>query len=295
VDLPTPTGFIIGRWYVADQADVSAVNALQQKVTMTPLSKYGTSYTPPKVPVVAAKDYSGQLGFFEQLGDTLAINGAPAADDGLLGLLGTIGLSVDHGFDASGLSDDEKKALVQAAKDGEEMLAAASAGLGTEVNGWQLAPVLDAYFGTDYMTRAAIGYQAMFENTPIEAYYPSVFNDVDGKVLDGSKGNYTMRFEKGKTPPVGAFWSTSMYDAKKRLMVANPIDRYKIGSADNLTVADDGSTTLYIQAESPGKEHEGNWLPAPKEPFYMLFRMYLPDIEILNGQYDLPGVNLATS
>ena len=295
VGSPTPTGFIIGRWYVADQADVSAVNALQQKVTMTPLGKYGTSYTPPKVPVVAAKDYSGQLGFFEQLGDTLAINGAPTADDGLLGLLGTIGLSVDHGFDASGLSDDEKKALGQAAKDGEEMLAAASAGLGTEVNGWQLAPVLDAYFGTDYMTRAAIGYQAMFENTPIEAYYPSVFNDVDGKVLDGSKGNYTMRFEKGKTPPVGAFWSTSMYDAKKRLMVANPIDRYKIGSADNLTVADDGSTTLYIQAESPGKEHEGNWLPAPKEPFYMLFRMYLPDIEILNGQYDLPGVKLATS
>ena len=293
--LPTPTGFIIGRWYVADQVDVSAVNALQQKVTMTPLGKYGTSYTPPKVPVVAAKDYSGQLGFFEQLGDTLAINGAPAADDGLLGLLGTIGLSVDHGFDASGLSDDEKKALVQAAKDGEEMLAAASAGLGTEVNGWQLAPVLDAYFGTDYMTRAAIGYQAMFENTPIEAYYPSVFNDVDGKVLDGSKGNYTMRFEKGKTPPVGAFWSTSMYDAKRRLMVVNPIDRYKIGSADNLTVADDGSTTLYIQAESPGKEREGNWLPAPKEPFYMLFRMYLPDIQILNGQYDLPGVKLATS
>jgi len=295
VDLPTPTGFIIGRWYVADQADASAVNALQQKVTMTPLSKYGTSYTTPKVPVVAAKDYSGELGFFEQLGDTLAINGAPTADDGLLGLLGTIGLSVDYGFDASGLSDDEKKALVRAAKDGEAMLVAASAGLGTEVNGWQLAPVLDEYFGTDYMTRAAIGYQAMFENTPIEAYYPSVFNDLDGNVLDGSKGNYTMRFEKGKTPPVGAFWSTSMYDAKKRLMVANPINRYKIGSADNLAVADDGSTTLYIQAESPGKEHEGNWLPAPKEPFYMLFRMYLPDIEILNGQYHLPGVKRATS
>jgi hypothetical protein len=31
-------------------------------------------------------------------------------------------------------------------------------------------------------------------------------------------------------------------------------------------------------------------LPAPKEPFYMLLRMYLPDIEILNGQYKIPGV-----
>jgi hypothetical protein len=295
VDCPNPTGFIIGRWFVADESDVPAVNKLQRKVTMTPLSKYATSYTAPKVPVVAAKDYSGDLSFFDQLGDTLAINGAPAADDGLLGLLGTIGLSVDHGFDASALSDDDKQALARAATDGEAVLAAASAGLGTEVNGWQLAPVLDDYFGTDYMTRGAIGYQAMFENTPIEAYYPSVFVDLDGNALDGSKGNYTMRFEKGKPPPVGAFWSTSMYDAAKRLMVDNSINRYKIGSADNLAVADDGSTTLYIQAESPGKEHEGNWLPAPKEPFYMLFRMYLPDIEILNGQYHLPGIKHSTS
>jgi hypothetical protein len=31
-------------------------------------------------------------------------------------------------------------------------------------------------------------------------------------------------------------------------------------------------------------------LSHPKEPFYMLFRMYLPDIEVLNGQYVLAGV-----
>ena len=42
-----------------------------------------------------------------------------------------------------------------------------------------------------------------------------VFTDLNGKILDASKGNYTMTFAKGKTPPVGAFWSTSMYDAKK--------------------------------------------------------------------------------
>jgi hypothetical protein len=29
----------------------------------------------------------------------------------------------------------------------------------------------------------------------------------------------------------------------------------------------------------PGKDKESNWLPAPKEPFYMLLRMYLPNIE----------------
>ena len=170
------------------------------------------------------------------------------------------------------------------------MLAAKSASMGKDVNGWQLSPVLDEYFGNDYLFRAAIGYQAMFVNTPIEAYYPGVFKDTSGKTLDGSTGKYTMTFAKGKTPPVGAFWSTTMYDANKRLMTENSINRYKIGSADNLKAGADGSTTIYIQNESPGKDKESNWLPAPKEPFYMLFRMYQPDIEVLNGQYKLPGV-----
>ena len=290
VDCPTPTGFIIGRWFVASEKDVAAVNVIQKKVTMTPLSSYGKAYTPPRVPVVPAKKYTGDLAFFEQLGDTLVLNGAPAADDGLLGLLKNIGLTVDHGFDPSGLSDGEKKALAQAITEGDAMLAAKSASMGKEVNGWQLSPVLDEYFGNDYLFRAAIGYQAMFVNTPIEAYYPGVFKDTDGKTLDGSTGEYILTFAKGKTPPVGAFWSTTMYDAKKRLMTENLINRYKIGSADNLKANADGSTTIYIQADSPGKDKESNWLPAPKEPFYMLFRMYQPDIEILNGQYELPGV-----
>lgn len=290
VDCPTPTGFIIGRWFVKDEKDVAAVNALQKQVTMTPLSSYGNQYTPPKVKVVPAKKYSGDLAFFEQLGDTLVINGAPASDAGLLGLLKNIGLTVDHGFDASGLSDGEKTALAQAATDGNAMLAAKSSSMGKEVNGWQLSPVLDEYFGDNYLFRAAIGYQAMFVNTPIEAYYPGVFVDASGKTLDGSTGKYTMTFAKGKTPPVNAFWSTTMYDAKKRLMTENSINRYKIGSADNLKTNTDGSTTLYIQNESPGKDKESNWLPAPSEPFYMLFRMYLPDIEVLNGQYELPSV-----
>jgi len=294
IDSPTPTGFIPGRIFVASDKDVAAVNVLQKQVTMTPLSSYGKEYTPPKVPVVPAKKYTGDLAFFEQFGDTLTINGAPAADAGLLGLLKNIGLSIDHGFDPSALSDGEKKSLAQAVVDGEAMLAAKAATMGKEVNGWQLAPVLDEYFGTSYLFRAAIGYQAMFVNTPTEAYYPSAFKDVDGKALEGSSGKYTITFPKGQTPPVGAFWSITMYDAKKRLMVENSLNRYKIGSADNLKAASDGSTTLYIQADSPGKDKESNWLPAPKAGFYLLMRMYLPDIEALNGQYEIPGVKKIT-
>lgn len=290
IDSPTPTHFIIGRIFVADLKDVPAVNKLQKQVTMTPLSSYGKKYTPPKVKVVPAKKYTGDLAFFEQLGDTLVINGAPAIDAGLLGLLKNIGLTTDRGFDPSALKDGEKKSLAQAVKDGEAMLAAKSAAMGKDVNGWQLSPVLDNYFGDSYLFRAAIGYQAMFVNTPVEAYYPAVFKDAAGKVLDGSAGKYTITFPKGKTPPVGAFWSLTMYDAKKRLLVKNSLNRYKIGSADKLKPEKDGSTVIYIQADSPGKDKEGNWLPAAKAPFYMLLRMYLPKIEVLNGQYEIPAV-----
>ena len=290
VDCPTPTGFIIGRWFVASEQDVATVNDLQRKVTMTPLSKYGATYVPPRVQVVAAKKYTGDLAFFQQLGDTLLINGAPDQDAGMLGMLKNMGLTVNHGFDPSGLSAAEKKSLAQAITDGEAMLAVKSAGMGKDVNGWQLSPVLDEYFGVAYLFRAAIGYQAMFVNTPIEAYYPSVFKDTDGKALDGSSGKYTITFPRGKTPPVGAFWSVTMYDAKTRLMVENSINRYKIGSANGLKTSTDGSTTIYIQADSPGKDKDSNWLPAPNEPFYMLMRMYMPEIEILNGQYEIPGV-----
>jgi len=165
--------------------------------------------------------------------------------------------------------------------------------MGTEVNGWQLSPVLDEYFGDSYLFRAAVGYQAMFVNTPVEAYYPAVYSDASGASLDGSTQAYTITFPKGGSPPVGAFWSVTMYDAKKRLMVENSINRYKIGSADSLRTAEDGSVVIYIQADSPGGDKESNWLPAPKEPFYMLLRMYLPDIEVLNGQYQIPAVEQA--
>ena len=56
----------------------------------------------------------------------------------------------------------------------------------------------------------------------------------------------------------------------------NPINRYLINSQmePDLIRAADGGITLYIQHESPGKDKEPNWLPAPKGPFFMVLREY---------------------
>ena len=72
---------------------------------------------------------------------------------------------------------------------------------------------------------------------------------------------------------------------------ANPINRYAIGDRDKLAVGSDGSITLYIQRDSPGKGKENNWLPAPKEgPFTMNLRLYWPKSAALDGTWQPPAL-----
>ena len=73
--------------------------------------------------------------------------------------------------------------------------------------------------------------------------------------------------------------------------VDNPLDRYAIGDRmPDLQYNEDGSLTIYIQHESPGADKESNWLPAPKEGFYVILRVYLPHEEVLNLKYKLPPI-----
>ncbi len=50
---------------------------------------------------------------------------------------------------------------------------------------------------------------------------------------------------------------------------------------------------LYLQAESPGKDKEANWLPAPKGKFAPVLRIYSPTAtppSILDGSWTPPPV-----
>ena len=122
-----------------------------------------------------------------------------------------------------------------------------------------------------------------------EAIYPSYYVDSENEPLNGAN-KYTLRFEPGQLPPVDAFWSLTMYELPASLLAENPLNRYLLNSPmmDDFVFDKDGGLTLYFQNESPGKEKEPNWLPAPKGPFSVVMRLYLPKPETLSGEWVRP-------
>lgn len=146
-------------------------------------------------------------------------------------------------------------------------------------------------YGDDYLFRAAVAWKFIYTNSPEEALYPIAETDADGEPLTGAK-TYALHFPAGQLPPVNAFWSITLYESASRLMADNPIDRYSIGDRTaGLRYNADGSLTLRIQHESPGGEHESNWLPAPEGRFYLNVRAYMPQQSMLEGVYRLPAVH----
>jgi hypothetical protein len=146
----------------------------------------------------------------------------------------------------------------------------------------------------NWMYRMAAVVLGTYGNSAVEAFYPLLQRDSDGNALSGAN-NYTLTFPKDQLPPVNAFWSVTMYDLPQSLLVENPINRYLINSPmlPDLKTNSDGSLTIYIQHDSPGKEKGPNWLPAPEGPFWMAMRLYWPKKEALSGTWKAQRLNLS--
>ncbi len=143
----------------------------------------------------------------------------------------------------------------------------------------------------DYFNRALGVFVGLFGNVKKVSVYFAVPKDDKGEFFDGSKHNYSITFTADQIPPAKNFWSWTMYKLPQRWLVDNPIDRYSIGSATpSLQKAADGSITIKFQAKSPGKGDEGNWLPAPEGPFWLVLRTYGPGQTILDKTWKVPPV-----
>jgi hypothetical protein len=147
-----------------------------------------------------------------------------------------------------------------------------------------------AYLKNHYLYRMLGAVDGIYGNSKEEALYPAYVIDAEGKPLNAANNSYSLRFAPGQLPPVNAFWSLTMYEMPSRMLVANPLNRYLINSPllPNLQRDADGGLTLLIQHESPGKNKESNWLPAPNGPFFMALRLYWPKPGASDGTWTKP-------
>jgi hypothetical protein len=182
----------------------------------------------------------------------------------------------------------EPRALETAPPDGQKLMAWKVPTLARVVNAWSMNTDTMGVYGNYYLKRAIIAQLGPGANLPEDAIYPINLGDESGKPLDGAN-KYTITFDKGATPPVNAFWSITLYD-QEGFQVANALNRFAVSSWMPFKYNADGSLDLYFQNESPGKDKEANWLPAPKGPFNLTMRLYAPKSEALTGKWNPPPI-----
>ena len=286
--------FAFYRTQLFDPGDIDNVKRVQAGYKVQTLSAFaGTS--PKTVPAIdfikpiSREAQKTSLEFFNILNFVLHDCPTHPSEVDLMARFAKIGVGAGKDLEVSKLSPEVKQAM-------QTGIADAWTDFGGVLKQFNEGKVTSGdVFGTraemknNYLYRMAAAVLGIYGNSKQEAIYPMYGVDSDGQKLSGAN-SYTLRFANGELPPVHAFWSLTMYRMPESLLVANPIDRYLINSPmlPELKKDSDGGLTLYIQNESPGKDKESNWLPAPKGPFVMYMRLYWPKEEALDGRWAAP-------
>lgn len=295
---PTNMVWILGRTYcTGTPEDYRACHDIMDKYQLTPLSAYGKPYTPSAGQVDPTIDMKtavreqvhrmDAVSYFKLLATLMKDNPPSAADAPMVEKLAKIGLVPGQDFDPAKLPEAAAQSIPKAAQ--AKIMGHFKQG-GTNLNGWIFTTKAGVY-GTDYLQRAFITAIGLGANRPQDAVYPTSEVDAEGIPYSGSN-KYVVHFAKGQTPPADAFWSITMYNAEY-FFVDNPLNKYTVSPRNDLKYNDDGSLDLYIQNESPGKDKEANWLPAPKDKFILMMRLYWPKEtkpSIIDGTWNPPGV-----
>ena len=255
--------WLLGRIYcTGTPEDYAAVHKLQDEFKLVPLSSYGKAYTPPagivdpsidmKTAVREQVSKMDAVTYFTLLCKLMKDNPPAAADAPELAKFARIGIVPGQDFDASKLKADFLKRVPEVAFD-RIMIQFKINKAVKNINGFVFTTKTGIY-DTDYLMRAFITAIGLGANRPQDAVYPTSTKDGSDKLYNGAN-NYVMRFAKGQLPPVQGFWSLTMYNSDY-FFVDNPINRYSISARGNLKANPDGSTDLYIQKDSPGKDKE---------------------------------------
>lgn len=164
-------------------------------------------------------------------------------------------------------------------------------------SGWEyvlsgMDPRIDLETYSMYNERAAYTYEATSTSvgmiSKIEGKgsgYLGSYYDSDGNALMGAN-SYTLHLEPNV--PVADFWSVTVYDIEKRVVIKNEVAKADLSSrTEGLQTNDDGSFDLYFGPKAPdGKE--SNWIQTnPGESWFAYFRVYGPTKPFFEESYQM--------
>ncbi|WSH73075.1 DUF1254 domain-containing protein [Rhizobium leguminosarum] len=276
--------------------DIDNVKKIQAGYKAEPLSAFLGQTAPAAAPAVdfiktlTPEEEKTSPEFFNILNFILQYCPTDPSEIELMARFAKIGVGAGKTIDFDKLSPEMKAAFEQGMADAwKELATLEKQKIDTgEVTSGDVFGTRE-YLKNNYLYRMAGAVLGIGGNSKQEAMYPVYAVDADGKKLDGAN-RYALRFAPGQLPPVNAFWSLTMYELPQSLLVANPINRYLLNSPmlPQFVKDADGGLTFYVQNESPGKDKEANWLPAPKGPFIAFMRLYWPKEEALEGKWKHP-------
>lgn len=284
---PTELLLVLARTQLFDDADLPNVMAIQNGLEVTPLSAFVGAEPPPAAPVLDPVDPLDPRGepttrFFDVLEWMLSLMPVLGDDRPIRGRLAQAGIVPGRPVGVRGRED--------------VVLAAMRAGMSDVVARARTVRSSAELFGTrqhfagDHLSRACGAFLGILGNAAEEFLGVGWQADADSNPFDGSR-RYEIRFAPGGLPPVGAFWSITVYTAD-RFLYANELDRYVVNSLSlpSLAPDEDGGVTIHVQHVSPGRNREANWLPCPDGPFGLTLRTYLPGEAIRSGAWTAPPV-----
>lgn len=296
-EVKTNVVFLPGRSMVKGIDDAKQfANTVQDQYTITPLSRWGKGAPNPnrdseKNPLQAdpSKNYSlilskmSPLEYFTLLNDLLKKNPPYDYDKPVLEQFASVGVGPGQIFDTTWMSTSLKDSLVKFMKTdaAEAARIFAERGVTPETAKWT------SRFGTNYYERYLQLFGGLGGNLNEDAMYFWVKKDQNNAVLNGNN-RYVIHLEKAQIPPTKAFWSLTLYNKDFLLPMGLPMNRHVRNSSSGMKMNPDGSLDIYLQADSPGMGKEDNWLPTPKEDYFIVMRVYWPGEEVLNGTWKVP-------
>ena len=288
IDAPTPWVLIQPRVHMPNPGELTAARKVLSEIKVQGLSEYlgkpalpapkydypAPHFVNPKLPV-SDLDFHDPLQFWDILSAAMNENPPPKAEvEALVPMFKPLGLELGKQWDRSKVDPIVLKAMERAAK--EQPSTMNTLPFGRLTNGWFIPPPSIGDPKTDYKIRAVVARVGLTANTPKEAVYLDGMLGSDGERLTGAK-RYTMTFQKVPPYHKPSFWALRMFDATNSYPVPNPLNRYVLGSdSQGMKYNSDGSLTVYLQADNPGKDKEANWLPAPRGPFLVILGTYAP-------------------